>query len=79
MQYFLYILKSVSHNRYYIGQTSNLQERLKRHNRGDNKSTKPYTPWKLIYSESFHSRAEAVKRESFLKSPSGWIELQNII
>ena len=78
MDYFVYILKSTVFDRYYIGQTNNLQKRLKRHNFGDVFSTKPYRPWMMIYSEQYHSRSEAMKREEFLKSPDGWSELQAI-
>ncbi len=78
MEYFVYILKSTIVDRYYIGQTSDLQKRLKRHNYGEMFSTKPYRPWEMIYSERFPSRSEAMKREQFLKSPAGWHELQAI-
>ena len=78
MAYFVYILKSSVVNRYYIGQTANLEDRLYRHNNGYENSTKPYAPWKIIYSESFKSRSEAVRYEQFLKSPRGWKTLQSI-
>ena len=78
MLYFLYILKSVNHNRYYIGQSSNLQDLLQQHNSKKVFSTKPFSPWVIIYSEKFNSRTEAIKREHFLKSPAGWMELTSI-
>ena len=53
-------------DRIYIGQTNNLELRLKQHNQGKSKSTKHYAPWVLIHSESFSSRAEAMKRENEL-------------
>ncbi len=78
MHYFMYILKSKIVDRFYIGQTSNLKKRIKRHNSGEMFSTKPYCPWKIIYFETFLTRSDAMKREHFLKSPAGWNELQNI-
>ena len=78
MNYFMYILKSKAIDRFYIGQTSNLKSRIKRHNSGDMFSTKPYGPWKIIYFETFPTRSEAMKRERYLKSPAGWKELQII-
>lgn len=60
----------------YIGYTSDLCTRLKRHNGIlKNKSTS-YTNknkgiWKLIYKEEFKTRQEAVRREKELKSFRG--------
>jgi len=45
-----------------------LEKRLKRHNAGSVKSTRPYRPWKLLGHEEYNSRSEAVKRERFLKT-----------
>ena len=75
MNYFVYILKSDNFERYYTGQTSNLQNRLKEHNSRKVFSTKPFSPWKIIHSETFTTRTEAIKREHFLKSPPGWNEV----
>jgi putative endonuclease len=71
VEYFLYILYSPSFNRTYTGQTNNLDNRLTYHNSGKVNSTKLYKPWVLIYSESFVSRAEAMKKEKWFKSKSG--------
>ena len=65
--YFVYIIKSLKYNRHYIGFTENLNERLRRHNKGDVKSTKFYGPWKLVYFEKFDNKKDARKREIFLK------------
>jgi len=51
MDYFTYILFSEKLNRYYIGSTHNISQRLKRHNGGATKSTKAGRPWKVVYSE----------------------------
>ena len=65
--YFLYILKSVAHNRHYIGTTADVSNRLAEHNSGEVFSTKAYRPLRLIYSESFSDKTLARKREIFLK------------
>jgi putative endonuclease len=54
-----------------VGMTENLEERLQRHNRGDNKSTKRFAPFKLIYSENCETGQEARIREKYLKSTFG--------
>ncbi len=66
--YSLYIIYSVSHDRYYIGQTNSLSKRLLRHNNGHVRSTKGFRPWELVYQEEYETRAEAVRRETYLKS-----------
>ncbi|HEY4507026.1 MAG TPA: GIY-YIG nuclease family protein [Candidatus Paceibacterota bacterium] len=65
--YFVYIIKSLVKNWKYIGSTDNISARLRLHNSGVTKSTKPYRPLELIYSESFKTKTEALKRERFLK------------
>ena len=77
--YFVYILYSHSRDRFYIGQTNNIELRLKRHNAGYVKSTKPYVPWILVYQEEFNSRSDAVRREIYLKSLKSKIKIRNII
>lgn len=71
MGYFVYVLKSIKDGRLYKGQTSNLNKRLKQHKRGENKSTKGFMPWELVYFEIFQTREEAVLREKYFKSGSG--------
>ena len=66
--YFVYILYSKDFDRYYVGQCEDLESRLKRYNGKAVPSTKKYTPWEMVYTESFSSRSEAVKRETEIKN-----------
>jgi putative endonuclease len=68
MPFHVYILESDTDKSLYIGQTSNIEERLLRHNQGRSKYTKAKRPWTLLYSETFDTRASAAKREKELKS-----------
>ncbi len=63
-----YILKSQTKEWYYIGHTSNIENRLKEHNMGRSKSTKPYMPLVLKYKEDFNTKGEAFKREQQIKN-----------
>ena len=69
MPYYLYILRTSS-NTLYIGQTNNLEKRLKEHQTKGGKSAK-YTRYfsnlELVYSETFATRKEAMQREAELK------------
>ncbi|MFH1037024.1 MAG: GIY-YIG nuclease family protein [Patescibacteria group bacterium] len=79
MEYKVYFLKSCAKGKYYIGCTANIEERLKEHNAGKTRSTRPYKPWKVIHTENFSDKKEAYKREWYLKHPKGYTEKLNII
>lgn len=66
--FYIYILYSNGHNRFYIGQTNNINERLNRHNSGFEKSTKSYIPWELIGYFEKQNRSEAMILEKKLKN-----------
>ncbi|NOX67012.1 MAG: GIY-YIG nuclease family protein [Chlorobi bacterium] len=68
MKYYVYILRSLSTDRYYTGCTNNLLRRLKEHNSSRVRSTKSYVPWEIVYTESFESKSNAFKREKEIKS-----------
>ena len=65
--------------RHYVGITTDVDRRLKEHNKGSAKSTRPFGPWKLIHTEEFLNRSEALKREYYLKHEKGKKEKQSII
>jgi putative endonuclease len=70
VSYWVYILFSESKNSFYKGQTSNLEERINRHNKGYERSTKTGIPWKLIWSAEKGSRSEATIVEKKVKNIS---------
>ena len=65
--YFVYIIKS-SLGHIYIGQTSNLQDRLKRHNSNRSNYTKNKGSWELVICFEVSSRVEAISLERKLKN-----------
>ena len=67
LMYQLYIIQSLAKDWKYIGSTENIHRRLVLHNSGATKSTKPHRPFKVIYTESFLTKTEALIRERFLK------------
>ena len=74
--YFIYILKSGKNGSSYVGHTADLQKRLLEHNNGKSLSTRNKRPWKLIYTEEFQTRSEAMLREKYFKSIEGRRELK---
>jgi putative endonuclease len=79
--FFTYVLKSKKDQTHYYGHTQNLDTRLNYHNSGKVKYTTGHRPYEIIYSEEFANRSEAVKRELFFKSLSGykWLKENEII
>lgn len=71
MSYYVYILQSQKDGSLYIGYTSDLKARLKKHNNGENLATRPFRPYKLIFYEAFLNRIDAKNREEYLKSGYG--------
>ncbi len=67
--YHVYILRTSS-NTLYIGQTNNLDRRIKEHQNKSTKSAKYikyFGSFELVYSESFSTRTESMRRELQLK------------
>jgi putative endonuclease len=79
MKFNVYILYSEKINSFYKGQTSNLPERLYRHNHRYEKATKAGAPWKLIWTSEKPSRSEALSLERKLKNLSVKRTLQFIL
>ncbi len=69
--FYTYVLKSDKDGKLYVGTTSNLRERLKKHKNGLVPSTKFRRPIKLIYFEVCLDREDAYRRERYLKTGMG--------
>lgn len=70
MTYTVYILRTSS-NTLYIGQTNNLEKRLLEHRNKTSRSAKYiryFDYFKLVYSEKYNTRIEAMRREYQLKN-----------
>jgi predicted GIY-YIG superfamily endonuclease len=64
--YYVYILK-LSNNKYYVGSTSNLKNRMKKHERGSVPSTSKYSPQELIWYSAFKNKEKALQFEKYYK------------
>ena len=69
--YYNYVLQSLKDGNLYTGYTNDLKKRINTHNKGLNKYTKKYMPWKLIYYEASLNEADARRREGYLKTSKG--------
>ena len=68
--FYVCIIQSLVTGHYYIGQTNDIESRIDRHNKGIEKYTSKYLPWKLIWSTNKTTRAEAMQLERKLKNLS---------
>jgi predicted GIY-YIG superfamily endonuclease len=69
---YVYILQSQkSPDRYYVGITSDLRDRLRRHNAGEVPHTSKFAPWTIKTYVAFSDESQAFAFEKYLKSASG--------
>jgi putative endonuclease len=65
----VYILFSATKNKYYIGYTGDsLEERIRKHNTNHKGFTGGIGDWKLMFSENFDLKSEAMQREKQIKN-----------
>jgi len=65
--FFTYVLYSEKLKKYYLGSTSDLDDRLDRDNSGRSKFTKMGIPWRVITFFEFQTRSEAIRLEKKIK------------
>ena len=76
----VYILYSAKVNQYYTGSTSDISDRLSRHNGGRSAATKKGAPdWEIVYTESYETRSEAVQREMQIKKMKSRDAIERLI
>ena len=69
MKYYVYLLVNVSRNKTisYVGYTTNLNKRLKLHNKGKGAKFTKGRKWYLAYTKSSKNKSTAMKNEYLLK------------
>ena len=72
----VYDIRSLKKDWWYVGMTDNFERRFSQHNKGQNTSTKPYTPFTIVCKEEYEERLSARKREKYLKTAAGkrWLK-----
>jgi len=61
----------LSDNSFYTGCTSDIEDRISRHQKGYVNYTRPFLPVKLIFYCAFVDKYKAFEFEKYLKSGSG--------
>ena len=65
--HYVYLLKSLSDDTFYIGCANDLRKIIQEHNKNMSDYTKKHSPWKIIYFEGYCSKQDAFNREKSLK------------
>ncbi|WP_026711098.1 GIY-YIG nuclease family protein [Flavobacterium filum] len=81
MSHFIYILYSETTSKYYIGESYNLDERIKNHNQHfyQNSFSKIANDWKLLLSYECIDRHSALYLERFIKKMKSRLFIEKII
>ena len=77
--YHVYVLLNEAKTRTYTGVADDINKRLEEHNAGRVTSSRPYRPYKIIYTESFETLREARQKEKFYKSTTGRRRLKKML
>ncbi|OGX17915.1 MAG: hypothetical protein A3K83_08000 [Omnitrophica WOR_2 bacterium RBG_13_44_8b] len=77
--HYVYVLRSVEDEKFYIGYTSDLARRIEEHKRGGVHTTSRLSDPKLIFYESFISERDALRREKYFKTTKGKKALKLIL
>jgi putative endonuclease len=69
---FVYIIKSITApDEYYVGVTSDVDQRLRAHNEGLSPHTSRHRPWRTLVVIEFDEEEPALEFERYLKTGSG--------
>ena len=70
--FYVYLIKSVNFpETFYVGYTTNVEERFEIHNSGGSTHTAKYKPWEMVMFLAFTEESKARRFELYLKSQSG--------
>lgn len=76
--YNVYVLRSLKNGRHYTGITIDMERRLREHNEGSTKSTRPHTPYEVLWQSELMSKSEALKLEIAIKKKGAAKYLKSI-
>ena len=70
--HYVYIIQSLKDKSCYIGSTSDLKNRLEKHNNGEVKYSSGHRPFMLVWYCAFKTKTKAIIFERYLKIGSGF-------
>jgi len=78
-KYHFYILYSQGLDKFYIGHSSDLEERLRKHNTNHKGFTGKTHDWVVVYTETYPSKELAYAREREVKKWKSKIRIKELI
>ena len=70
--YYVYLIRSINFpEKFYIGYTENLEQRLETHNAGGSVYIEKFRPWEIAMFLCFSEELTARRFERYLKTQSG--------
>ncbi len=75
----MYILRSESTGKFYVGSTRDIARRVYEHQSGQENYTRGRGPWTLVHQEHFEHLADARKRERQVKSWKSHRSIEQLI
>jgi putative endonuclease len=75
----VYIIYSHKLDKYYVGYSADVDDRLRKHNRKSKGFSSLGAPWILLYTECFDTKKEAMIREKQLKNWKNRKRLESLI
>lgn len=79
MAFFVYILYSEELDKYYIGVTADVEERLRKHLSNHKGYTGKAADWSVRLTEHYPDRTAALKREKQLKGWKNRLRIEELI
>ena len=77
--YYCYILHSEILDKYYVGHTSDLESRLKKHLTNHNGFTGTVSDWRIVYYEKYDTKTAAYSRERYIKKQKSRKYIESLI
>ena len=78
--HWVYILYSKKIDKFYIGSSSNVENRIAFHNSAQNRIwSKRGQPWKKVFQHEFETKKEALKAEIFIKKQKSRKFIQKLV
>ena len=77
--YYVYILKSLKNQKFYVGVSGDPEKRAAEHNLGVVKGSKNNLPYELVYKEEYNAPKEAKQREYYIKSQKSHRFIEDLI
>ena len=77
--WYVYVLRSIKDQMFYIGSTNDLQRRVAEHQAGKNISTARRLPMELLYFEGHRCKEDTIRREKYFKTTKGKVTLRQML